>query len=445
MYRKKVAVIMIGLLISLMGTLTAQAQAPVAGEGLNPPKLSDKELEELVGRIALYPDDLLAILLPASTFPLEIVQADRFLQKLKKDPKLQPDSRWDQSVRSLLNYPEVVAMMSRELDWTQDLGEAVVSQQKEVMKAVQSFRAKASNAGNLKTDDKQIIVKEKEVIKIVPANPEVIYVPQYQPSTVVVYQSAPPVAYYPTPYPVYYYPYPAGAAIATGFFFGAATAWACNWHGGHVEHNVNVNRTDNLNVNRSNPQYQQRADQARTQAQQRADQARAQGGTQAQQRADQARAQGQQRADQARSQAQARGDQARQTAQQRGEGSQWQSQKRPGEVSGGRTSYQPTGSRPGFGDSGASRGDSFGNASRGSEAMRDSSRGMQSRTGGGGDFSRGSGGAGVSSGSRGGGSFSGGSGGAGFSGGGSRGGSGGFSGGGGGFSRGGGGGRGGRR
>ena len=436
MYQRIFVVILVSLLIGLAGSLTAQAQAPVAGG--SPPKLSEKQLEELVGPIALYPDDLVAIILPASTFPLDIVQADRFLEKLKKDPKLQPDPKWDQSVRSLLNYPEVVTKMSRDLDWTQDLGEAVVGQQADVLKAVQAFRAKVTKAGNLKTDDKQIIVQEKETIKIVPANPEVIYVPQYQPNTVVVYQSAPPVAYYPTPYPVYYYPYPPGAAFATGVFFGAATAWACNWHGGHVDYNVNVNRTDNLNVNRSNPQYQQRAEQARAQGQQRADQARAQGaGTQAQQRTSQAQAQGQQRADQARSQAQQRaGDQG-------GGGSQWQSQKRPGEVSGGRPSTLPAGSRPGYGDSGASRGDGFGNPGRGSEATRDSSRGMQSRAGGASTME-------ASGGSRSGGDFSrgGGSGGTGMSGSGSRPSGGGQSrpsGGGGGVSRGGGGGRGGGR
>jgi Protein of unknown function (DUF3300) len=393
--------------------LSVQAQAPLAGEGPPPVRLSERQLEDLVGRIALYPDDLLAIILPASTFPLEIVQADRFLQKLKKDSKLQPDPRWDESVRSLLNYPEVVAMMSNDLNWTQDLGEAVVGQQAEVMKAVQSFRARVYNAGNLKTDDKQIVVKEKEIIKVVPANPEVIYVPQYQPSTVVVYQSVPTYAYYPTPYSVYYYPYPSGAVFATGFFFGAATAWAVNWNHGHVDYNVNVNRTDNLTINRDNPQYQQRADQARQNAQQRADQARQQG---------------QQRTEQA----QQRGDQARQQAQQRGSaqggGSQWQSQKRPGELSGGRPSTLAAGSRPGYGSGRTSRGDDFGNIGRGSEAMRDSSRGMQSRAGG--DYSRGSGG--YSSGS---GGYR--SGGSSYSGGGAS------RGGGGGFSRGGGGGRGG--
>ncbi len=346
-----ILLILAGLLIGLAGALPVLAQAPVAGEGPPPVRMSDKQLEDLVGRIALYPDDLLAIVLPASTFPLDIVQADRFLQQLKKTPQLHPDTRWNESVRSLLNYPEVVTMMSQDLDWTQDLGEAVVSQQGDVLKAIQAFRARVSTAGNLKTDDKQIIVQEKETIKIVQANPEVIYVPQYQPSSVVVYSSAPVYSYYPTPYPVYYYPYPPGAALATGLFFGAATAWACNWNRGHVDYNVNVNRTDNLNVNRNNPQYQQRADQARQQGQQRA-------------------------------------DQARQQAPQRGSGqdggSQWQSQKRSGEVSGGRVSPRTAEARPGYdsGSGGRSRGDDFGNVGRGSEAMRDSSRGMQSRSGG---------------------------------------------------------------
>jgi hypothetical protein len=379
------AVILMSLLFGPVGGLPALAQAPVAGEGPPPVRLSEKQLEDLVGRIALYPDDLLAIVLPASTFPLDIVQADRFLQQLKKTPQLHPDTRWNESVRSLLNYPEVVTMMSRDLDWTQDLGEAVVSQQGDVLKAVQAFRARVSTAGNLKTDDKQIIVQEKETIKIVQANPEVIYVPQYQPSTVLVYSSAPVYDYYPTPYPVYYYPYPPGAALATGLFFGAATAWACNWNRGHVDYNVNVNRIDNLNVNRNNPQYQQRADQARQQAQQRGS----------------------------------------------GQGvvSEWQSQKQPGDVGGRGASARAAEARPGYSGGGRSRGDDFGNAGRGSEATRDSSRGMQSRSGGastmdrggysGGGGSRSSGGAGMSSGA----SRSGG--GAGMSGGASRGGGGG--------------------
>jgi hypothetical protein len=190
-FRRCLAVILVGLLIGLPAGVPVYAQAPAAGGGPPPAPLSGQQLEELVGRIALYPDDLVAIILPASTFPLDIVQADRFLQKLKQDKNLKPDTRWDESIRNLLNYPEVISMMSQNLDWTQDLGEAMVGQQSDVLKAIQAFRAKAQTAGSLKTDDKQIIVQEKEVIKIVPADPEVIYVPQYQPSTVVV-QAAPP-------------------------------------------------------------------------------------------------------------------------------------------------------------------------------------------------------------------------------------------------------------
>ena len=100
------------LLISLMIGLPipqGYAQSPAAGDSPPPAALSAAQLEELVGRIALYPDDLVAIILPASTFPLDIVQAERFLQKLKQDKNLKPDQRWDESIRNLLNYPEVIS------------------------------------------------------------------------------------------------------------------------------------------------------------------------------------------------------------------------------------------------------------------------------------------------------------------------------------------------
>ena len=129
MHRRILVAILVGLLIGVPGIPPGYAQAPVAGDSPPPAALSAAQLEELVGRIALYPDDLVAIVLPAATFPLDIVQADRFLQKLKQDKNLKPDERWDESIRNLLNYPEVISMMSQDLDWTQDLGEAVVSQQ----------------------------------------------------------------------------------------------------------------------------------------------------------------------------------------------------------------------------------------------------------------------------------------------------------------------------
>jgi hypothetical protein len=219
--------------------------------------MSAEELDNLVGRIALYPDDLVAIILPASTNPLQIVQADRFLDKRKSDPKLPIDDKWDDSVKALVNYPDVVKMMSGDLDWTSALGEAVVADQGAVMEAIQTFRRRAQAAGNLKSNDKQVVNVEKTVIEIVPANPEVIYVPQYNPTTVVV-AGAPAWGYYPTPYPVYYYPYPPGAAFATGLIWGAAIGaawggarWGTNWGGG----DININRNTNIstgNINRGN-------------------------------------------------------------------------------------------------------------------------------------------------------------------------------------------------
>ena len=316
--KRCLVVVLIGLLIGVPGAPPGYAQAPVAGESPPPATLSPPQLEELVGRIALYPDDLVAIILPASTFPLEIVQADRFIQKLKQDKNLKPDEGWDESVRNLVNYPEVISMMSQDLDWTQDLGEAVVGQQADVIKAIQAFRAKAQTAGNLKSDDKQMVVQDKDVIQIIPADPEVIYVPQYQPSTVIVTQPAPaPPAYYPAPYPSYYYPYPPGyafAGFAAGAFFGAATAYAIGWGGGHIENNVNINNTSNFNTNRVNAQNQQKLNQARQQGQQRAQQT---------------------------------GRQQGQGGRGQGGASTWQSQKRPGDVGGGRASARTSQARPG--------------------------------------------------------------------------------------------------
>lgn len=227
------------------------AQAPVAPSSASVPQ-SAAELENLVGRIALYPDDLIAVILPASTFPLQIVQADRFLDKRKADPKLKYDEGWDDSVKTLLNYPEIVKTMSSDLDWTSDLGEAVVADQGEVLAAIQTFRRKTQAAGNLKSNDKQVVIVEKEVIKIVPADPQVIYVPQYNPTTVVVY-GYPSYAYYP-PYPSYYYPYPPGAALATGIIFGAAigAAWGGNHYGWGGGNDINVNRNTNINTGNIN-------------------------------------------------------------------------------------------------------------------------------------------------------------------------------------------------
>jgi hypothetical protein len=218
---------------------------------------SAEELDKLVGPIALYPDDLVAIILPASTNPLQLVQADRFLDKRKADSKLALDENWDDSVKSLLNYPEVVKTMSSDLDWTSALGEAVVADQGAVLEAIQVFRRKTHSAGNLKSDKKQVVVVTKEIITIVPADPQVIYVPQYNPSTVIIYGGYSSWGYYPAPYPVYYYPYPPGAAFATGLIWGAAIGSA--WNGGHYHAdyhggnaNINIDRSTNINTGNIN-------------------------------------------------------------------------------------------------------------------------------------------------------------------------------------------------
>jgi hypothetical protein len=206
----------------------AEAQEEPAGLA------TDEELHEIVGPIALYPDDLVAIVLPASTYPLQVVQAARFLEDQEKDSSVKPDEEWDDSVVALLNYPEVVKLMNDDLDWTYDLGTAVLNQRADVLDAIQGFRDEAYAAGNLRSDERQTVAVEDDTIEIKPADPEVIYVPYYEPERVVVYQPTPVYYYYPRPYPVYYYPYPAHYSFHTGFFWGVSTWFSIGWHSHYV-------------------------------------------------------------------------------------------------------------------------------------------------------------------------------------------------------------------
>ena len=229
------------MLLLLVTNLNAQEPVSTASVDTAPDSTSSAGLEELVGRVALYPDDLLSIVLPGSTFPLQIVEADRWLQENKDNKDARPKDSWDDSVKALLNYPEVINMMSDDLDWTASMGEAVVADQTAVMDAVQSFRRKTEGAGNLKSDEKQTVVVEEEVVKIVQADPEIIYVPQYEPTVVIVEQQVPVYpTYYPNPYPVYYYSYPPGHAFASAFFWGAATAYAFNWFHGSIHGDIDI-------------------------------------------------------------------------------------------------------------------------------------------------------------------------------------------------------------
>ena len=220
------------------------------------PVFKQEELDQLLAPIALYPDSLLSQVLMASTYPLEVVQADRWAGQnndLKGDALAAALEKqtWDPSVKSLVNFPQVLTMMSEKLDWTQKLGDAFLSQQKDVMGTVQKLRNKAQEQGNLKTTEEQVVKVEKEIIIVESASPQVVYVPTYNP--VVVYGTWP----YPAYPPYYYYPpgYVAapGLAFATGVFLGAAWghAWgSCNWHGGDVDININQNTNFNQSINR---------------------------------------------------------------------------------------------------------------------------------------------------------------------------------------------------
>jgi hypothetical protein len=215
-----------------------QVAVPEIEELQEIPVISDTEIEELVGPIALYPDDLLAIVLPASTFPLQIVEAGRFLEALEDDPSLEPDEEWDDSIVALLNYPEVVELLNEDLDWTWRLGEAVVGQQSDVIASIEDFRDRAYAAGNLQSDDYQLVSQEGDTIQITPVQDDVIYVPYYEPEEVVVYQPRPVYYYHPRPYPVYYYPYPSYYSFHDHFhrswFWGVTTAYSIGWHSYHV-------------------------------------------------------------------------------------------------------------------------------------------------------------------------------------------------------------------
>src|ERR1044071_2763104 len=221
-----------------------------------PVVLKQEELEQLCAPIALHPDSLISQILMASTYPLEVVQADRFAKQnasLKGEAltKALEAQDWDPSVKSLVNFPQVLTMMSEKLDWTQKLGDAFLADQKKVLDTIQSLRAKAQASGNLQSNKEQTVVVEEKIIKIEPANPQVVYVPTYNPT--VVYGAWP----YPA-YPPYYY-YPPGYVATSMMAFGAGVAMGAawgyawgntNWNGGDVDIDVDRNTNINRNINR---------------------------------------------------------------------------------------------------------------------------------------------------------------------------------------------------
>ena len=240
------------LLALLLSASVALAQTP-------PPAprhaaATQPELDQMLAPIALYPDSLLSQIFMASTYPLEVVEAARWS---RANPDLKGEDAvaaveqkdWDPSVKSLAAFPQILAMMDQQLEWTARLGDVFIAQEPQVMETVQSLRQKAYAAGNLRSTEQAYVYQQGEALAIAPASPEVVYVPYYDPR----------VAYGPWWWPEYqpvywapwpgYYVYPGfafawgvGITVGTGFFFSG-----CDWQRRHVT----VVNVTNVIVNRS--------------------------------------------------------------------------------------------------------------------------------------------------------------------------------------------------
>lgn len=225
----------------------AQSSAEGAKEVLAP-----QEIDELVAPIALYPDVLLSEILPASTYPVEIVQAARW-RKTHKNADDADKQNWAPSIKALTRYPDALNMLNDDLDWAVRLGDAFLAQPDDIFDSIQRMRTKAEAAGNLKDTEQQVIVREKtevvEVIRIVPANPRYVYVPYYDPYDV-------------------YYPYHGARVVhhaplisfSAGFALGGWMNYGLNWHHRHIYHHRysptyyrGHNRRTITRVNRSHP------------------------------------------------------------------------------------------------------------------------------------------------------------------------------------------------
>jgi Protein of unknown function (DUF3300) len=272
------------LLMQAAAQQPAVPQQPVAAqqpEPANPPAFKPEQLDQLLAPIALYPDELIAQILTAATYPLEIVMAERWVADPKNAAltgdalaKALEGQSWDASVKSLVPFPSVLKMMSDQLDWTQQLGDAFLGQGQDCLASVQRLRHKAQAAGTLKSTPQQTVtvqapaavappsgapatmatVTEEPIIAIEPTDPQQVYVPYYDPAT----------AYGAWPYPDYQpyaFPAPVGygitAGLATGLAFGAGVAvvgslWGWgrpNWGGGNVT--INSNQFNRINLNRN--------------------------------------------------------------------------------------------------------------------------------------------------------------------------------------------------
>lgn len=225
----------------------------------NQTDFSQAELDQMMAPVALYPDSLLSQILMASTYPAEVAEA---VQWSKAHPDKEGDAAvsavqdksWDPSVLSLVAFPQVLDMMGKEPEWVQNMGDAFLASPDAVMDTVQTLRNKAKDEGNLETTKEQTVTVEQadtqQIIIIEPADPATVYVPVYNPT--IVYGTW----WWPSYRPYYYYPpgYTFGSALVAGIGFGVGIAitnslWGnCNWRNRDID--INVNRFNNINVNR---------------------------------------------------------------------------------------------------------------------------------------------------------------------------------------------------
>ena len=258
---------LVSVLIAATGvmapTTLAQEQPPAAvppaAEAAPEEKpFKQEELEQMLAPIALYPDSLLTQILMACTYPLEIVEADRWVKanKTLKGDALAAElekQEWDASVKSMVNFPDLLAAMSEKLKWTTKIGDAFISDQKRVLDTIQALRAKAKAEGNLESNDQQTVTVTQEndtqVIVIESSKPEVVYVPSYDP--VVVYGGW---SYPSYPPPAYYYPpgYVASSVVSFGVGVACGLAWGyawghCDW--GHSDVDIDIDRNTEFNRN----------------------------------------------------------------------------------------------------------------------------------------------------------------------------------------------------
>ncbi|HWS68192.1 MAG TPA: DUF3300 domain-containing protein [Steroidobacteraceae bacterium] len=223
---------------------------------------SPDELNQLVAPIALYPDALVAQIVAAASYPTEVVEADRWIQQnsgLKGEElaKAADSQSWDPSVKALVQFPSVLATMDKNLSWTSALGEAYVNQPQNVLNAVQVMRQRAQTAGNLKSTPQEAVATDGQTIVIQPADPDVVYVPEYDPWNVY----GEPLAFYPGWVGV------PGAFVGPGIAFGLGVGvgvfggfgwgwhhWGADWHGREVTYNHNIYHSHSPTfINRNRP------------------------------------------------------------------------------------------------------------------------------------------------------------------------------------------------